>query len=353
MRRKILLVGPAPPLVGGITTVFLTLCRSSLFTTKYKSIILDSNIASYRLQKLWIFTVTLIKLCTIILTEKPDIVHVQVAQSSYFKDSIYLLISKLFGSKTVAHFHARPNLFDSLRTINKWYISISSLFIDVLAVLTPAVKCLFQKHGWKKGVVDIPNVVDTSAYPRLEKKSEETIICHLGRLSSSKGLITLVEIARILRFEPMKFLLAGPFDLQQEKKAFFEKTSDLNNIEWVGPLTGQDKVEFLAKGSFFILPTHWAGEVFPLVILEAGAARLTVLISPVGSIPEIIKDMENGVFIDMQKPHEIADQILWLHEHHDKARALANALHRDVAQKYSTSALDSKLLSIYSDLLGE
>jgi len=350
MKNKILLIGPLPPLVGGITTVFLTLIKSNIFKLKFKAIVLDSNIASFTgSRKLWHFLYTLIKTVVILIREKPDIVHAQIAQSSYLKDTIYLLISKLFGKKTVAHFHARPDLFDTLTNIKQKYILGSSRFIDVMVVLTPDTKNLFEQRGWKSRIMDIPNVVHLPDYAISKKSSNDVIVCQIGRLSLEKGLFTIIEVAQILRNLPIKFFLAGPFNRKEEKEDFFEKTSDLNNIEWCGVVAGLEKIKFLVNSSYFLLPT--IREVLPVVILEAGAAKLTILTSPVGSIPEIIRDGDNGLFIDMQKPEKIAEKIRWLNKHPNKARKIADSFHQDVVKKYSTDRLDQALLYLYSTLL--
>ena len=354
MKNKILLIGPLPPLVGGITTVFLTLARSNIFKLKFKAIVLDNNIASFTgNRKLWHFLYTLIKTVVMLIREKPDIVHAQIAQSSYVKDTVYLLISKLFGKKTIAHFHARPDLFDALTNIKQKYILGSSKFIDVMVVLTPYTRNLFEQRGWKSMIMDIPNVVHLPDYEIAEKNSGDLIVCQIGRLSLEKGLFTIIEVAQILQNFPIKFRLAGPFNKKVEKEEFFEKTSDLNNIEWSGVVAGLEKIKFLVNSAYFLLPTIHSGEVFPVAIVEAGAANLTVLTSSVGSIPEIIKDGENGLFIDMQQPEKIAEKILWLNEHPDKAKKIADSFHQDVVNKYSTGRLDQALLYLYSTLLRE
>ena len=334
--------------------MFITVIRSYVFRGKYEAIVLDNNITTFSgVQKWKRFICTLIKLLIILIKEKPAVVHTQISQSSFFKDTLYLLISKILGKKTVGHFHVRPDLFTTLPNIMQKYILSCSRFIDVAAVLTPGTQSLFQQRGWKKKIISIPNVVQVSDYTTSTRSSAETIVLHIGRLSSDKGLFTIIKIAKILRSLPIKFVLAGPFDRKEEKAIFFEEISDIDNIEWVGVVTGTAKTKLMVNSSFFLLPTQHKGEVFPVVLIESGAANLTVLVSSIGSIPEIIRDMDNGIFIDMQEPERIAEQIRWLYKNPDRARALADALHNEVVLKYSTEILDKVLLSLYSTLLKE
>ena len=61
---------------------------------------------------------------------------------------------------------------------------------------------------------------------------------------------------------------------------------------------------------------------FPYAILEAGMAGLAIIATSVGGIPEVIKDMQNGILVHPCNPKEIAEAILYLLNHPDKQKNL-------------------------------
>jgi glycosyltransferase involved in cell wall biosynthesis len=58
---------------------------------------------------------------------------------------------------------------------------------------------------------------------------------------------------------------------------------------------GKEKEELFRKAAVFVLPSHT--ENLPLVILEAAAAGLAIVTTPVGAIPEILQDGDTAVFV--------------------------------------------------------
>ena len=70
----------------------------------------------------------------------PHYVYLQISQTGYFHQSISLLIGKLLGKKTIAHFHAKDNVPGSERLISQKLILLSQIYVDRLVVLTEASK---------------------------------------------------------------------------------------------------------------------------------------------------------------------------------------------------------------------
>jgi glycosyltransferase involved in cell wall biosynthesis len=64
---------------------------------------------------------------------------------------------------------------------------------------------------------------------------------------------------------------------------------------------------FLKAFDIFVMPSLKEG--FPYVLLEAGAAKLPVIASNVGGIPELIRDGVTGLLIDPHHPHTLVDAL--------------------------------------------
>jgi len=50
-------------------------------------------------------------------------------------------------------------------------------------------------------------------------------------------------------------------------------------------------------------------EAFPVVILEALSCETPVMATPVGGVPEVIRDGENGILVPVNNPPKLAEAI--------------------------------------------
>lgn len=105
-------------------------------------------------------------------------------------------------------------------------------------------------------------------------------IISMGRLHNKKGFDILIDAFSVIKDEyPDSILLiAGPdggelCNLQQQVIRY----SLQNRVFFVGELTGQDKIDFLANGDIFVLPSH--NENFGNVYAESLAAGTPVIAS--------------------------------------------------------------------------
>src|SRR3989338_8344198 len=67
-----------------------------------------------------------------------------------------------------------------------------------------------------------------------------------------------------------------------------------NNIEFIGEVPNDLLPQYLAKASIFVRPS--LSEGLGIAFLEAMAAGLPVVATPVGGIPDFLKDGETGLF---------------------------------------------------------
>lgn len=122
------------------------------------------------------------------------------------------------------------------------------------------------------------------------KPSEQKIIGFLGRPSIDKGVDVLAEALLLLeQNDPGKFrlLLAGEPrfvspDQQKAVDAALKNITDLTDIPgWMLP---QD---FFEQVDIFVCPSVWP-EPFGLVVTEAMSARVPIVLSDAGALPELV-----------------------------------------------------------------
>ena len=96
----------------------------------------------------------------------------------------------------------------------------------------------------------------------------------------------------------------------------------------------------------FVLPSVY--EVFPLVALEAAAAGIPMIVSPLNGVEEFLRDGENGFQIE-RSASGVADGVARLLAMNESERvALGTAAQQDVRQ-YSIPAFQEKWRAIYAN----
>ena len=135
----------------------------------------------------------------------------------------------------------------------------------------------------------IPNGVDVTQY-RTEPKSsnilnlhpDAQVVLYLGRLHPLKGVDLLIDaFLEASKYLPDAVLVvAGPdeFKLEKELKLKVMAHGLCERVIFTGLVTGELKIELLARANLFCLPSFSEG--FSVAILEALASGTPVLISP-------------------------------------------------------------------------
>lgn len=158
-----------------------------------------------------------------------------------------------------------------------------------LAVLVPSrfaagqIRGARVLHNW----VPAPTAPQTG---RARGADERVTVGFLGRLSEGKGILTLLEAAAQLRkTDPGAFVfrIAGESRFVAEDEAERLATALTAAGEDVQVLGWQDTGEFLTSVDVLAVPSQWA-EAFGLVAAEAMAARVSVVASDAGAVPEVV-----------------------------------------------------------------
>lgn len=136
------------------------------------------------------------------------------------------------------------------------------------------------------------------------------VIGYIGRFNEEKGILRLLEaIPLVLRKEPKaRFLLIGDGPLRPEVEASVTARSLESVVELV-PWADHDRLpSYFNRMRLLVIPSFTEG--LPNVMLESMACGTPVLAAPVGAIPDVIVDRENGFLLTDTEPATIAAGIL-------------------------------------------
>ena len=174
---------------------------------------------------------------------------------------------------------------------------------------------------------------------KLSKKSAKIfqadfIIGSIANFYPTKGLEYLIEAVRLLNFQvsSFKFQLIIIGD-GEKRKSLESKIKDYGldkNVLLLGQI--QEAYKYMKAFDVFVLPSVKEG--FPWTILEAMAAKLPIVATNVGAMPEIIESQKNGILVEPKKPRQLAEAIEYLFENERIRRELGLQAHQTVLFKF-------------------
>ena len=344
---KVLIIGPGRTVRGGITSVLLDYEKNDIWE-KYFCKWLETYNDSGQVYKISAFIKSLVM--AIWLIPRSHIVHIHAAhKTSFYRKTVFFLIAKLTGRKTILHLHAPyPNDFWKfpLNIVSRWVfhradrvIALSKSWAEVIRELAPQAKIVVVANPGPA-----PKINATPAGQR------RAIILYAGKLERRKGYDDLLRaMPRILNYVPKtKLIFAGHGEIEAAKYLTYQ-LSIYDNVEFVGWVRGDRKDELFRQARVFCLPSY--GEGVPMALLEAMSSGTPSVVTPVGGIPDIIIHNNNGLLIEPGSVEQIAEAILSIMIDNVLANKLAvNALFT-IKEKYSLDIISQQISELY-DVVG-
>jgi peptidoglycan/LPS O-acetylase OafA/YrhL/glycosyltransferase involved in cell wall biosynthesis len=173
-------------------------------------------------------------------------------------------------------------------------------------------------------------------------------ILFLGRLCARKGLPELISALAVpaLREKAWRATFAGdgnaaPF---RAMLAWHGLQTRIALPGWAGRAETQ---ALLAQADILILPSHH--EALPLAVLEALAAGVAVITTPVGVIPEFLEHGTHALLVPPGQPAALAAAILRLLDDAGLRARLARAGHAVFRERLEISGIAARIADLYRD----
>jgi glycosyltransferase involved in cell wall biosynthesis len=235
---------------------------------------------------------------------RPEIVHVHTSLGiAWLKDTFFVVAAKAWGSRVVIHVHA--GAFDVLHDRSPWWLqrytrAALARADAIVAVSDDARRRLLQICGTP--TFTLRNCVDADRV-RLIRPSPSHAgagVLFVGTVGPSKGALDLLEALARLRSEglPLHARIAGYEERTGDLVRARERRDTLGlngTCEILGTVDAVQKAQLLAEAEVFALPSYAEG--LPMALLEAMAAGLAVVATPVGGIGEVVEDGVNGFLV--------------------------------------------------------
>lgn len=228
------------------------------------------------------------------IDRKIQIVHIHTASYNSFKRSAwYIKLAKLFRKTVILHIHG-GGFKEYYAGSPQWITSILNQ-CDALITLSDSWKKFFKTISTVPKICVVENIV---LKPTINKKSNHDNRFHLlflGLVTEGKGVFDLLEVLYEHHkiFKDHLVLHIGGNGKTEKLLKLIEDYKLGDMVRYEGFVSGANKETLLNNCDAFILPSYAEG--LPVSILEAMSYGKPILSTPVGGIPEIVKDNINGI----------------------------------------------------------
>lgn len=201
----------------------------------------------------------------------------------------------------------------------------------------------------------LPVGLATTYFKRINFQHQTFTLLFVGRLVAFKGPVIFINICKELADRnkiDFKAVMIGDGELKQKLEEQI-KLLELNSIVKMSGSKTQEEIKyFMENADVFVLPgitDNGRAETQGLVIQEAQAMNLPVLVSDAGGMKEGLHDGVTGFVIKEGDIMSFADKIILLAQDQNLKEKMGNEGQRFVEKKYETALLTGKLMELYNN----
>ncbi|MEO1146914.1 MAG: glycosyltransferase [Cyanobacteria bacterium J06638_22] len=186
----------------------------------------------------------------------------------------------------------------------------------------------------------------------LKLAPDEPIILFLSRLHPKKGLDLLIAALSQLRHRRFTFVIAGSGDSDYEVEIdqLLQDHRLSDRTCRVGFVEGEKKNICLQGADLFVLTSH--SENFGVVVLEALASRLPVVLTPGVALSDLINTHQLGAVAELNEG-AIAKSIEHLLNNPDLRTSIGDRARPLVLERYTWNAIGTQLGDRYKTALAQ
>ena len=269
-----------------------------------------------------------------------------------YKSSILGYVASAgLGIKRIAVNHLWDDIDFKLWVYQRLEGLLYNFFDHIIAVSAPVARDVRPYLLNKNKLTVISNGIDTDNYhnysgpktlrSELGLSIDDVLVGVVGRLAPQKGHRDLIiAAAQLAQSHPqLHYVFWGSGHLESELRELAAQHNLTDRVLFAG--VAEDMAEVYAEVDLLAMPS--LSEGLPMALLEAMTAQLLVLATPVGDIPEVIKDGETGFLTPAQDPAKLAKRISSLIEmpQPERQRIAANA-RQFIVEHFSAEAMAEK-----------
>jgi len=219
----------------------------------------------------------------------------------------------------------------------------------------------FAREVCGVAVADAPIIANWTASPQLlaigAGRNTPTVspdgvphLVFIGWLDAGKGVPELIEAAIALaRTLDFRLSLVGEGNVSDSARQTVAAAGLGEQIRFLGWQDADAIPAILASSDIFVLPSHAEG--FPNALVEAMAAGLAPIVTPVGTIPDLVRDGANGLLVPVGDAPALGRAMAALIENPGRRQVLGRAAHDYARAEFAVEAAAEKLVAVVETVM--
>jgi glycosyltransferase involved in cell wall biosynthesis len=367
VRPTVLMLGPLPPLTGGMATVACNLRDSALrqwceLETMNNGKTTPEGRSFFA--GVWAQTRLLYAILSTIRRRHVRVVHIHTcALFSFWRDVVHMIAVRMLGCRLVWHLHdgTFPRFISegsrTKRAVIRWALRRAAATIVLGHETLEALRPHAPGVQWQV----VPNGIPlrdgrTKDMPATDGTNASLKLLFLGNLTRRKGaydLIAAVEAAASQGVHVV-LMLAGGEGSPGQRREIEQRIADspcAGQIRLLGIVHGEKKHRALDEADCIVLPSYAEG--LPMALLEGMAAGLPAIATRIGSIPALVVDGVEGFLVPAGDINALAERICRLARNPELRRSMGQAARQRVEKHFSQQAMAERVYHIYCAAITE
>jgi glycosyltransferase involved in cell wall biosynthesis len=290
------------------------------------------------------------RLWQLLRRERPALVHLHSRRGA---DTLGALAARLAGTPVVL---SRRVPFPAQR----WLLRLMARRWDHVIAISEAIAGSLRQAGLaRERVTVVPDAVDADRFSRPCSRDElcrrfdlpadtRVVIGIVAQLIERKGHdVLLAALPPLMQREPsLRVLCFGRGPREQALRDRARQLGVAQAVTFVGFLPDMER--WIGALDLLVHPARDEG--MGVALLEAAAARCPIIATPVGGIPEIVRDGDTGRVVPVDDPPALADAVIAVLEQPEQTRTMVERAFEQVVRRHSIEAMTAGNVAVYERL---
>ncbi len=280
---------------------------------------------------------------------RPDVAHIHMAHGlSVLEKSVMATVASRRGIPAVVHLHA-AGLDTTLAVMPAWrrrWLNRALSWPNHVVVLSDGMERLTRRYLPGVNATVISNAV-ALVNPPPPLRSPATF-GFIGFMDGRKGECDLIQALARLKTSSHTLLLAGDGPGRAAAEALAGRLGLAGRVHFLGNIDGAAKDAFFRGMDILCLPSH--AENLPIALLEAMGYGRPVITTPVGAIPEMITDGEQGWLTPPEQPELLAAALAEAAARPVEVARRGRAAWKTVAARFTWERSGPQIVGLYQSV---
>ncbi|HWR40294.1 MAG TPA: glycosyltransferase [Patescibacteria group bacterium] len=263
------------------------------------------------------------------------------------------LKSRNCNAKIICTIHGSDlNVYPSYNRITRFLIYYVARRVDQIICVSDALREKILEISPNANVTTIKNGIDFDKFAPQEeeqKPDSQFNILFIGKVKKEKGIYDLLSAYEAVKKSHQHIQLTIVGDCSELDPRINKASTADNHIQFAGVVPNEEIKNYLNQADVFVLPSYSEG--LPTVMLEAMAAKVPMILTPVGGIPEVVEHGKTALLIEPGDISALSAAITKLLVDRDLRKQLKDNAYTKVRAEFSWKSNVDHLSKVYEKFI--